>query len=319
MYRELPAVSFISAALVLLPLPWHWRARTIPTISLILWMFVSTLIDGINAIVWADNVRIVAPVYCDIATKIMVGSTVALPSSIFCLCVNLERIASLREVRSTNAERRRRKIFDCILCFVVPVIYMALHYVVQGHRFDIVENFGCRPTIYISIASVFIIWIPPALFTIVGGILSAMALRHFFIRRIAFARHLQNSNSALSPSRYFRLIAMALVQTIWSIAVTIVNMWYSLTPGLRPWISWADVHWKFSHVSQFPALLNTKENILLTYLLWWTIPVSSLIFVAFFAFGQDALKEYRACFAWVKRVILRIPEAEKKNLVLLPS
>ncbi len=124
----------------------------------------------------------------------MVGSTVALPSSIFCLCVNLERIASLREVRSTNAERRRRKIFDCVLCFVVPAVYMALRkwaylwcsslddeslsdYVVQGHRFDIVENFGCRPTIYISIASIFIIWIPPALFTIAGGILSGA--RHF--------------------------------------------------------------------------------------------------------------------------------------------
>lgn len=31
----------------------------------------------------------------------------------------------------------------------------------QGHRFDIVEDLGCRPTIYVSIAAIFIIWVPP--------------------------------------------------------------------------------------------------------------------------------------------------------------
>lgn len=36
-----------------------------------------------------------------------------------------------------------------------------LDYVVQGHRFDIVEDFGCRPTIYVSIAAICIIWVPP--------------------------------------------------------------------------------------------------------------------------------------------------------------
>jgi pheromone a factor receptor len=34
-------------------------------------------------------------------------------------------------------------------------------YIVQGHRYDIVEDFGCRPAIYTSVESILIIWTLP--------------------------------------------------------------------------------------------------------------------------------------------------------------
>ena len=46
----------------------------------------------------------------------------------------------------------------------------SLDYVVQGHRFDIVEDFGCRATTYVSLASTFIIWVPPLAFSVGGSI-----------------------------------------------------------------------------------------------------------------------------------------------------
>lgn len=113
---------------------------------------------------------------------------------------------------------------------------------------------------------------------------------------------------------------MAMVETVWTLFVTIVNLWYSHQHGLRPWVSWADVHYEFSHVSQFPAVLNTQENILMTYLLWWTIPVSSVIFMAFFAFGQDAVREYKKCGSFVKYTVLRRPQdVDKLKNIVLPS
>ncbi len=36
-------------------------------------------------------------------------------------------------------------------------------YVVQGHRFDIVERFGCQPDTYVSVPEFFLIWFIPIL------------------------------------------------------------------------------------------------------------------------------------------------------------
>ncbi|KAF8164594.1 hypothetical protein K438DRAFT_1857684, partial [Mycena galopus ATCC 62051] len=33
-------------------------------------------------------------------------------------------------------------------------------YIVKGHRFDIIQHFGCRPTTYISLPAIFLVWAP---------------------------------------------------------------------------------------------------------------------------------------------------------------
>lgn len=67
MHTELPVAAFIAAGLVLVPLPWHWRARNIATVSIIVWLFVSNIIYAINSIIWAGNVAASALVWCDIS------------------------------------------------------------------------------------------------------------------------------------------------------------------------------------------------------------------------------------------------------------
>jgi hypothetical protein len=126
-----------------------------------------------------------------------------------------------------------------------------------------------------------------------------MALHHFWVRRITFARHL--ASSALTPSRYFRLMALALFQMFWGLAVTLGDMLFTFRGGLRPYISWADVHSNFLRVAVFPTLFIPERDLQFTYMLWWTIPVSSVTFFLFFAFGQDAMREYRACLSWIFR------------------
>jgi len=140
----------------------------------------------------------------------------------------------------------------------------------------------------------------------------ALALHHFFKRRITFAQHLQDSNSALTTSRYFRLMAMAVVEIFWGILLIGINMWFTCRNGLRPWISWEDVHSNFSRVGLFPEILIPPSVLRWTYFSWWSIPASSILFFSFFAFGQDAVKEYSACFQWVRRVIFRRQVVDSK-------
>lgn len=67
MSAELPYVAFIAAALVLVPLPWHWRARNIATLSMIAWLFVINIIYGVDAVIWHHRVSRTAYVWCDIS------------------------------------------------------------------------------------------------------------------------------------------------------------------------------------------------------------------------------------------------------------
>ena len=126
-----------------------------------------------------------------------------------------------------------------------------------------------------------------------------MALRHFFRRRLMFAKHLQNSNSGLNTAHYFRLMVMAIVEMIWALLVTSLNMWFSCQHGLRPWISWQNVHSGFSQIAYFPTAIIPPSTLAWTYVLWTVVPMSAVLFSAFFSFGEEAVKEYQKCFLWV--------------------
>lgn len=198
---------------------------------------------------------------------------------------------------------------------------------VQGHRYDLVEDFGCRAAIYVSLASIFLVWLPPIIIVILTLGFASAALYHFFRRRLTFARHLHEASS-LTPSRYFRLMAMALVQMLWTTIVTVADMAFTLRPGLRPWISWDDVHSNFGRIAVFPTLFIPAQTLVITYFIWWTVPISAFLFASFFAFGEDAKREYSACWhslvALFRRVFRRpaptpAPTATKLDLPTLTA
>lgn len=198
-----------------------------------------------------------------------------------------------------------------------------IDYVVQGHRLDIIEDFGCYPPVYFSVAALMILWVPPFLMslcsfvfagmaditefrTVLILLLAAMALHHIMRRRIEFAAHLRNSQSALSPGRYIRLMAMALVEMLWDTGVNAYIIWFNITfGGFEPWISWDNVHSNFSRVAVFPAFLIPPKFSTQLIWQWWIVPISCFFFFFFFAFGEEARADYSAGIAWFRRSVLR--------------
>ena len=76
--------AFLAASLVLVPLPWHWRARNVATLSMIVWLFAVNIIYGVDALLWSGNVEVVAPVRCDISKFLPLAT---LPCThTWCLC-----------------------------------------------------------------------------------------------------------------------------------------------------------------------------------------------------------------------------------------
>nr|VWO99366.1 Pheromone receptor CPRa1p [Ganoderma boninense] len=314
--QELPYVAFFAAFLVLVTLPWHWRAKNVATLAMVAWLFVINIIYGVDAIIWRQSILVKAVVWCDITSRIIIGAGIALPAACMCISIHLAQVASASHVQNSKAEKRRRQLIELLLCFGVPMLWMGLHYTVQGHRFDIIEDYGCRPNTYISLPAIFLIWVPPLIFSLVTVIYSGLALMHFLRHRITFARLLENSNSGLTTSRYLRLMAMAFTEIIITVVSSSVTLWFTML-SLRPWTNWADVHWNFSRIDTYPTVFLPDLILKYYHATWYIIPVSSAIFFTFFAFGQEATNGYRTGFIWIRtRVFGWVPRPRTLKLDL---
>lgn len=142
-----------------------------------------------------------------------------------------------------------------------------------------------------------------------------MSFRHFLKRRASFAMHIKDKSgsSALTPGRYFRLMALALVEIFWSLFVTTFDTAFSYRDGLRPWTSWSDVHSGFSRIGQFPLALIPQGTLRMTYFIWWSIPVSAYLFFVFFAFGRDSRMDYVRAFEWCRTKVCGARSDDKES------
>ena len=166
---------------------------------------------------------------------------------------------------------------------------------------------------YISIEAILIIWFPQLLFFIISFIFGALALHNYARRRLTFALHLDQSNSAMTTNRYLRLIAMALTEMILGTSLTVFNLFSNVSVGLRPWISWENVHSNFSQVGLFPTSIMPPQLMTNVMIVWWTLPASSIIFFAFFGFGEETLKEYKKVWVWIKVKVFKRPMNGEKG------
>src|ERR1700761_2656065 len=82
---ELPTFSFLSVALLILILPGHVSSSSIPSVTIIAWLFFCNLIHGVNSVLWLGNQAVHLPPWCDVCKFILVhglGSSLNVPS--FC-------------------------------------------------------------------------------------------------------------------------------------------------------------------------------------------------------------------------------------------
>lgn len=98
---------------------------------------------------------------------------------------------------------------------------------------------------------------------------------------------------------------MSMTEMVWGTVFTAYNLWNNVSPGLRPWTTWADVHSNFGRVDPYPAFTIPPEYLSRMFLFWATMPASAFIFFIFFGFGEEALKEYRKVGMLFKTKVLR--------------
>ncbi|KAJ7661852.1 GPCR fungal pheromone mating factor, partial [Mycena rosella] len=131
--------------------------------------------------------------------RITMGASVGIPAAALCITRHLYQIASVKTVSISQSDKRRATLIDALICVLFPLVYIALQYIVQGHRFNIYEQIGCYPALYNSLPMYLLsaMWLP--LLGLVAAVYGVLALRAFLRRRAAYAQLLSASPGLPAP------------------------------------------------------------------------------------------------------------------------
>lgn len=305
-YPTFPIFAFIGFVIVLVPLPWHLQAWNSGTCLYIVWTAMACLNQFVNSVVWHGNVINHAPVWCDISTRLMIGIAVAIPSASLCINRRLYKIASVQTVSITRKDKQKAVLIDMIIGVGIPVTQMVLQYIVQGHRFDIIEDIGCYPVTYITPPAFVLVLVWPLVIGLISAIFCVLTLKAFLERRAQFSELLL-THSSLTMTRYFRLMALASADLLCTVPYSAYGIYLNLRDvPISPWKGWADTHFNFSKVGQITAVAwHTNRNVAVALeLSRWVIPVCAILFFGFFGFADEAQRNYSRVFAFC---VSRIP------------
>ncbi|KAL6308809.1 putative fungal pheromone GPCR, STE3-type [Sparassis latifolia] len=295
-------ITFISFVLTLVPLPWHFQAWNSGTCYFMMWTSLACLNQFVNSLVWADDVLNVAPIWCDISTRIIIGVSVGIPAASLCINRRLYKIARSQGLSSTRSEKRRIIMMDTLICVLFPLVYVALSYIVQGHRFDIYEVLGCYPAIFNTLPAYFLVYMWPIIIGLVSAVYCSQSLWHLLARQAQFKEFLP-AVGGLTRGRYMRLMALAMTDIVLTIPFGAYELYSNASGGaVQPWGSWANAHYNFSRVDQYPAVLwmRTPSLAVPLQLSRWMSPLCAVVFFAYFGFADEARRNY--AIAWRKVV-----------------
>jgi len=303
------AFSFVGFIMCAIPFYWHLEAWNTGTCLYMAWTGLGCLVQCINSIIWNKNMINKAPVYCDIVTRIQVALNVAIPASSLCINRRLYKIASVDAVMVTPKEKHRAIMTDLLIGIGIPILQIVAQYVVSGHRYNILEDFGPEfaivnmPPTYV----LFFAW-PVAI-----GCVSLV----YCVRTIIQFRRIISFNHGLNRGRYLRLMALCSIEILGTIPLGTFFI-VKNAPSVTPWKSWADTHSDYSRVVQVPAFVwkNTPAMVFGHEVFRWTLVACAFIFFGFFGFAVEARHHYRLVYRWFVR---RLPFSTSSRTLRVSS
>jgi len=294
------AIGFI---LAIVPLYWHLESWNVGTVIYMVWTALACLVHFVDSILWNGNAINWAPVWCDIAIRIQIAVAVAWPACGLCIVRRLYYIASPTTVTTSQKDKRRELIVDLSITVGIPVLELLLEYIVAGHRFNIYEDYGCGPATWNTPLAYVLVHAWPLALALVSAVYGGLTIHAFMKRRKQF-RDLVTANAHLTYSRYWRLVALASVDFCFTIPLA---LWGIIGNALwgdpRPWVSWADTHWGYSRVFQFPKVLMDQNPVVGVSLetTRWAAVLCAFVFFGFFGFADEAKKNYRLLASTVSK------------------
>ncbi|EEQ86004.1 a-pheromone receptor PreA, variant 3 [Blastomyces dermatitidis ER-3] len=289
----LPITALMSVLVCIPPLVWHSRTGNFAASCLIGWFIIFNFFNFINPLIWpTDDISTWwdGAGLCDIETKFMAPLGAGIAGALACIFRSLAEVmnADRATLIPSKSQRRRTLAFEIVFCVVIPVIMMALHYVVQHRRYYLWAIVGCMPAFHPSWPSTALIFTWPLAVLSLAVIYCVLVIYRLFKYRQQFS-YIVSVSSKTSKSRFIRLLVLSLVLLLGSFPSQ-VYVFYRNIEMSKPWVpySWDDVHGpEWGHIGKSPM------NGIVYYDRWIQVSCGFLLF-AFFGFGKDATLMYRA-------------------------
>ncbi|EIN05671.1 STE3-domain-containing protein [Punctularia strigosozonata HHB-11173 SS5] len=299
------AFAFFGFTLSVIPLYWHLEVWNVGTVLYMLWTAVGCLNNFVNSIVFKHNAINWAPVWCDISSRLIIGTSVAIPAAALCITRRLYHITTCEQVMQTRADKRRQIIQDLLIALGIPILEMIIYYIPQGHRFDIFEDIGCQPEMFNTPVAIALVSAWPIAIGAVSAVYCVLTL-HAFFKRAQGLKSLASlaMHENLNISRYWRLMALASVDLLLTIPLNSWVLWMdTVRQPVFKWVSWADTHSNFSRVVQWPRVIWSIDSMTVSALevQRWSPIICAFIFFAFFGFAQEAKANYSRAYWSVAR------------------
>ncbi|KZP15169.1 STE3-domain-containing protein [Athelia psychrophila] len=314
------ASCLISFILVLIPLPFHLKMKNTPTCIYIFWLALASSNQFINAVIWNGNTVDLAPVFCDISSRILVAVNVAIPAASLCIIRHLFNVLSLRAMQWSEAQKRSEFYINLAIGMGIPILSIPSFYIVQTSRYDIYEDIGCEEENSKAALSILFKSGWPLFVGLVTAVYCVLMLRHCAKNYVEVRLYLKTADT----KQYIRLAILAWINIIATISLSLWIIVVDVQPeNIGPWLGWTAEH---AGMDETWVVLYEQWNSCLSQAARWFTPMCAFMFFGFFGFSDEVWAGYGRSFraasskvhswaSWVRRT----PERAEQPVLPIES
>ncbi|KAI0061191.1 fungal pheromone STE3G-protein-coupled receptor [Artomyces pyxidatus] len=301
--------SFIGFLVAPIPFYWHFRAGDAATCLFMFWASVACLNGFVNSVVWNNSIANSAPVWCDISSRIIIAQNATVAATSLCI---MRRIFT--QLYNIKRSKRTELIIDLSIGAGIPILQIALSYVVQGHRYDIFEDVGCYPAIVNTPPTYALVFSWPVILSGVSIILNILIFR----KQVINHRKDPRNNPLMLPLRDMtsRLLIIAGGAALFTFSYNVHSVFLNRTSATyEKWGSWGAVHSQFSTINQITAAdwrADYNTQIALEIARWSSV-ICGIVFFLLFGLGWEAPREYRKIWEAVRSRVRGDPVADSEK------
>ncbi|KAF8996240.1 pheromone A receptor-domain-containing protein [Cyathus striatus] len=201
-----------------------------------------------------------SPVWCDISTHLMVAIDIAISVSALSVALSVHHVTRLRMDTYTKERERIWLIAYLGLGIGMPVLEIALYYLIQDHRYTIIEDVGCELTYAGTPLGYGLILALPLFVSTISLFFCVINLYSLFKTLRNHRLLLAHSSGGLSTSHYARLILLSSCEVITSTPLAAYTIYLSASMNGVQSYNWHTVHDAFSEITYLPSAIWKSDN-----------------------------------------------------------
>ncbi|KZP21666.1 STE3-domain-containing protein [Athelia psychrophila] len=271
-------------------MPFQFKMKNTPTCIYIFWLALASSNQFINAIIWNGNTVDLAPVFCDISSRIIIAVNIAIPAASLCMMRHLYNVLSLRAMQWSAAQKRRELYINLAIGLGIPILSILSYYMVQTSRYAIFEDIGCDSATSKAALSILFQTSWPLFVGVVTSVYCVLILHHSAKNYAEVRLYLKTADT----KQYIRLAILALINIIATISLSLWIIIVEVQPeNLGPWLGWAAEHADWDDIF---VVTYEEWNSCLSQASRWFTPMCAFIFFAFFGFSNEMWAGYGRSF-----------------------